>query len=70
MYLLSINQALPCGCSFVKYGHAEGSASLSFGMMCSNSQLTGAHPFLSLFIFFCYRLHLDCFLLSDLRIFF
>ena len=26
MYLLAINQALPCGCSFVTYGHPEGSA--------------------------------------------
>ena len=26
MYLLAINQALPYGCSFVTYGHPEGSA--------------------------------------------
>ena len=26
MYLLVINQALPYGCSFVTYGHPEGSA--------------------------------------------
>ena len=41
----------------------------SFGMMCSISQLTSAHPFLSLFIFFCHRHHMECFLFSDLRIF-
>ena len=41
----------------------------SFGMMCSNSQLTSAHPFLSLFIFFCHRHHMECFLFSVLRIF-
>ena len=43
MYLLAINQALPYGCSFVTYGHPEGSAAgtlLSFGIMCLNSQLT------------------------------
>ena len=38
----------------------------SFGMMCSNSQLVSAHPFQSLFIFFC---HMEYFLFSDLRIF-
>ena len=26
MYLMAINQALPYGCSFVTYGHPEGSA--------------------------------------------
>ena len=41
----------------------------SFGMMCSISQLTSAHPFLSLYIFFCYCHHIECFLFSDLRIF-
>ena len=41
----------------------------SFGMTCSNSQLTSAHPFLSLFIFFCHRYHMECFLFSDLKIF-
>ena len=39
-----------------------------FGMMCSNSQLTSAHPFLSLFIFSCHRHHMGCFLFSDLNI--
>ena len=41
----------------------------SFGMMCSISQLTGAHPFLSLFFFSCHRHHMECFLFSDLRSF-
>ena len=41
----------------------------SFGMMCSISQLASAHPFLSLFIFFCHHHHMECFLFSDLRIF-
>ena len=38
-------------------------------MMCSNRQLTSAHEFLSLFIFFCHCHHMGCFFLSDLRIF-
>ena len=41
----------------------------SFGMMCSNSQLTSAHLFPSLFIFFCHQYQMECFLFSDLRIF-
>ena len=41
----------------------------SFGMMCSNSQLAGAHPFLSLFSLFCHRHQMECFLFSELRIF-
>ena len=40
-----------------------------FGIMCSNSQLTGSHPFLRLFIFFCHHHHMECLLFSDLRIF-
>ena len=41
----------------------------SFGMMYPNSQLASAHPFLSLFIFFCHHHHMECFLFSNLRIF-
>ena len=35
MYLLVINQALPYRCSFVTYGHPEGS-DISFEMMYPN----------------------------------
>ena len=38
-------------------------------MMCSISQLTSAHPFLTLFIFFCHRHHMECFHFLDLRIY-
>ena len=60
------------GCSFVTYGHPDFLRQVTlppFGMMCSNNQLTSAHPFLSLFIFFCHHHHMKCFLFSDLRIF-
>ena len=49
-------------CSRLHYHHF-------FGMMCSNSQLTGAHPFFSLFIFFCHRHHMECYIFLDSRIF-
>ena len=41
----------------------------SFEMTCSNSQLTGAHPFQCLFTFFCHRHQMEWFLFWDLRIF-
>ena len=66
MCLLAINQALPYGCSFVTYGHAEGSAAGDITIIWNDvlkySQLTSAHPFLSLFIFFCHHHHIECFL--------
>ena len=72
IYLFTITQALPYGCSFVTYGYPGVLQQVtlpSFGMMCSISQLTAAHLFLSLFIFFCHRHHMEYFLFSDLRIY-
>ena len=73
MYLLAINQALPYGCSFVlTYKHPEGSAAGDITIIWNDvfkESVDCAHPFLSLFIFFCHHHHMECFLFSDLRIF-
>ena len=72
MYLLAINQALPYGCSFVTYGHPEGSAEGGFTINWNDVfkwSVDCAHPFLSLFIFFCRHHHMECLPFSDLRIF-
>ena len=53
MYLLAINQALPYGCSFVTYGHPEGSAgdiTIIWNDVFKQS-VDCAHPFLR-FIYF------------------
>ena len=54
MYLLAINQALPYGCSFVTYGHPEGSAAGDITIIWNDAlkkSVDCAHPFLS-FIYF------------------
>ena len=54
MYLLAINQALPYGCSFVTYGHPEGSAAGDNTIIWNDvfkQSVDCAHPFLS-FIYF------------------
>ena len=50
MYLLAINQALPYRCSFVTYGHPEGSAAGDITIICNDVfkwSVDCAHPFLS-----------------------
>ena len=72
MYLLAINQALPYGCSFVTYGHPEGSAAGDITIIWNDvfkQSVDCAHPILSLFIFFCHHHHMECLHFSDLRIF-
>ena len=71
MYLLAINQALPYGCSFVTYGHLEGSAAGDITIIWNDvfeQSVDCARPFLSLFILFCRHHHMECLLFSDLRI--
>ena len=55
MYVLAINQALPYGCSFVTYGHPEGSVTGDITIIWNDVfkwSVDCAHPFLSLFIYF------------------
>ena len=69
---MAINQALPNGYSFVTYGHPEGSAAGDITIIWNDVikwSVDCAHPFLSLFIFFCHHHHMECLLFSNLRIF-
>ena len=47
MYLLAINQALPYGCSFVTYGHPEGTAAGDIAIIWNvfKQSVDCAHPF-------------------------
>ena len=71
MYFLAINQALPYGCSFVTYGHPEGSAAGDITIIWNDvkQSVDCAHPFPSSFTFFCHHHHMECLLFSDLRTF-
>ena len=71
-FLLMIYQALLYGCSFVTYGHPEGSAAGDITIIWNDLfgwSVDCANLFLSLFIFFCHHHHMGCLLFSDLRIF-
>ena len=62
----------PYGCRFVTYGHSEGSAAGDITIIWNDvfkQSVDCAHPFLSLFIFFCHHHHMECLHFSDLRIF-
>ena len=54
------------------YGHPEGSAVGDITIIWNDvfkQSVDCAHPFLSLFIFFCHHHHMECLHFSDLRIF-